>query len=79
MQTYVDLQDTEEIHEIEVQVSLGQCVFCSRQKTVLREIRVMGIIEYSKNCKKDSHMADVLYYKTALCKSFCAATKIRVK
>ena len=39
MQTYVDLQDTEEIHEIEVQVSLGQCVFCSRQKTVLREIR----------------------------------------
>ena len=44
MQTYVDLQDTEEIHEIEVQVSLGQCVFCGRQKTALREIRIMGII-----------------------------------
>ena len=44
MQTYVDLQDTEEIHEIEVQVSLSQCVFCGRQKTALREIRIMGII-----------------------------------
>ena len=32
-----------------------------------------------KNFIENSHNADILYYKTALCKSFCTASKIRVK
>ena len=32
-----------------------------------------------KNFIKNSHNADILYYKTALCKSFCTSPKIRVK
>ena len=32
-----------------------------------------------KNFKKDSDNADILYNKTALSKSFCVASKIRVK